>query len=64
MHITMKKAIEVLEINIKEGRKGMPPDVEDSLNLAISNMNTVLFVRHGGAWDFHALFPGEAPEKE
>ncbi len=64
MPITLKKAIEVLEINVKEGRKSMPLDVFYSLNLAISSMNTVLFVRTGGRWDFNALFPGEAPVKE
>jgi len=42
----------------------MPPDVLASLDLAINNMDTVLFVRSGGIWDFKALFPGEAPEKE
>lgn len=63
MAITQKKAIEILELNSKEGRKQMPPDVLASLDLAISEMKTVEYVRSGGLWDFKALFPGEAPEK-
>ena len=62
--IKQSKAIEILELNVKEGHKTMPADVKDALNLAISNMKTVQYVRSGGLWDFKALFPGEAPEKE
>jgi len=64
MQITQRKALEILKLNAQEGRKKMPPDVLASLDLAINNMDTVLFVRSGGIWDFKALFPGEAPEKE
>jgi len=64
MAIKMTKALEILELNVKEGHKKMPPDVKDSLNLAISTMNIVLFIRGGGEWDLKALFPGEAPKKE
>jgi len=64
MFIKMSKAIEILDLNVKEGGKKMPPDVKDSLNLAISTMKTVLFIRGGGEWDLKAVFPGEAPEKE
>lgn len=64
MLIKMQKAIEILDLNVKEGHKKMPPDVAAALNLAINNMKTVQYVRGGGPWDFKALFPGEAPEKE
>jgi len=64
MPITMKKAVEILELNVKEGSKKMPPDVRDALSLAISNMKTTQFIRSGGEWDLKAMFPGEAPEEE
>lgn len=63
MPITMRKAIEVLDLNAKEQHKNMPPDVRDALNLAINCMRTVKFIRGGGDWSFSALFPDEAPEE-
>lgn len=64
MPITMRKAVEVLDLNAKEEHKKMPADVKDSLNLAINTMRTVLYIRSGGKWDLTALFPNEAPEPE
>lgn len=63
MPITMRKAIEVLDLNMQEAHKDMPADVKDSLNLAINTMGTIKFMRKGGNWDIHALFPGELPEQ-
>jgi hypothetical protein len=62
MPITMTKAIEVLDFNMKEAHKTMPEDVKDSLNLAINTMGTVQFIRKGGDWNLNTLFPGEQPE--
>jgi len=64
MPIKMDKAIEILEINAKEGHKTMHPDVKQSLSLAISNMRTTQYIRRGGTWDLHALFPDELPWDE
>ena len=64
MAIKMSKAIEVLDLNIKEAGKKMPPDVKDSLALSVSLMKAVQYVRKGGNWEPHALLPGEAPEEE
>ena len=61
MPIKMDKAIEILELNVKEGHKKMPPDLKQSLSLAISNMRTTQYIRRGGHWDLHALFPDELP---
>jgi hypothetical protein len=64
MPITMSKAIEVLDLNMKEAHKGMPEDVKDALNLAICTMGTVRYIRKGGQWSWTAPLPGEAPEPE
>lgn len=63
MPITLPKAIEILDLNVKEGHKTMPEDVKMALSVAISSMKTVKFVRGGGDWNFAALFPDEAPEE-
>jgi hypothetical protein len=63
MPITMSKAIEILDLNVREDRKKMPQDVRDALNLAINAMKTINYIRKGGNWAFTALFPDEAPEK-
>ena len=34
----LEKAIEILELNLKEAGKSMPPDVKEALELAISDM--------------------------
>ena len=64
MPITMSKAIEVLDLNMKEAHKSMPEDVKDSLDLAINTMRTVKHIRKGGEWSWHGLLPNEAPEPE
>lgn len=64
MPIKMDKAIEILELNIREAHKSMPPDLKDSLNLALSNMLTVQYIRRGAIWDLHALFPDELPYED
>jgi hypothetical protein len=62
MRIKMSKAVEILELNVKEAGKKMPPDVLAAVNLGVSTMKAVLLVRHGGSWDAHALLPDELPE--
>ena len=61
--IKMSKAIEVLDLNVREDRHKMPPDVRASLNLAINCMKTIQFIRGGKQWSFSALFPDEEPEE-
>lgn len=63
MPITMRKAIEILDLNAKEEHKKMSPDVRDALNLAINTMQTVLYMRKGGNWDWHAPLPNEELEE-
>jgi len=64
MPIQMLKAIEILDFIIKVPDNKMPPDLKESLNLAINTMGTVRFIRKGGRWDLQALMPGELPEEE
>lgn len=64
MPITMAKAIEILDLNVVEAHKKIPPDTRTAICLAISTMKTVRYIRKGGQWDLHALFPDEAPEAE
>jgi len=63
MPITMTKAIEILNLNLKEAGIKMPRDTRDALNLAINCMHTIKYVRGGREWSFAALFPDEAPEE-
>jgi hypothetical protein len=62
MPITMAKAIEILDLNMKEAHKSMPGDVKDALNLAINTMGTVRYIRKGGQWSWTAPLPGEEVE--
>lgn len=39
--ITIEKAIEILELNLKEAGKNMAPDVKDSLTLGIEAMKRI-----------------------
>jgi hypothetical protein len=64
MLITMRKAIEILDLNMKEAHKSMPEDVKAALNLGINTMGTVQFIRKGGDWNLKTLFPGEEAEEE
>jgi len=44
--ITIEKAIEIIELNIKEAGKSMPPDVRDALNLSVEAMKRIDRQRH------------------
>jgi hypothetical protein len=63
MPISLNKAVEILELNIKEAGTKMPRDTRDALSLALSSMHTVAYIRGGGQWSFDTLFPGEVPEE-
>lgn len=63
MPITMSKAIEILELNVREGHKTIPHDVRDAICLAINTMRTVKYIRKGGEWSLTAPFPDEELEE-
>jgi len=63
MPITISKAVEIIDLNVKEAGSKMPRDTREALLLAINALKTIKYVRGGGEWSFMALFPDEAPEE-
>ena len=60
--ITIKKSIEILELNIKEAGKRMPPDCKDAIQLGIEAMKEIERWR-GYFPDMASMcLPGEADE--
>lgn len=49
-----KKAKEILEINVKEAGKGMPPDVKDALEIGIKSIGILIELEEHG-WDIDKL---------
>lgn len=62
MPMTMRKAIEILDLNAKVHNKKMPPDVLDALALALATMRAVVYIRGGGNWSWSAPLPDEELE--
>ena len=60
--ITLKKSIEILELNIKEAGKRMPPDCKEALQLSIEAMKRLQDYRRQGLVNPRRLLPGEADE--
>ncbi|MBA7649168.1 hypothetical protein ES703_56962 [subsurface metagenome] len=44
-----KKAKEILELNVKEAGKSMPPDVKDALEVAIKSIDTLIQIEEHGS---------------
>lgn len=59
--MTPLKAIEILELNIREARKKMPPDVLDALKLHVQAMRRLLTMRSHGINQAILPLPGENP---
>jgi len=59
----LKKVIEILQINIREGRKKMPPDVLTALQIALAACTLVKDLRDRDLLIDEYLLPGETPEK-
>jgi len=57
--ITLEKAIEVLELNLNEAGKKMPPDVKDSLSLGVEAMKRIRRQRSQTIPINQPLLPGE-----
>lgn len=64
MLITLSKSIEIMELNLKEADRKMPPDVYASIAIFLALARAVQLVRKGGSWDPHALLPNEKPEDQ
>lgn len=55
------KAIEILEVNINQRNKQMPPDVLDALKLGLEALKSHLRALGGFAHPEQFLLPGETP---
>jgi len=60
--ITVAKAVEILDLNLREAGKKMPPDVRAALRLAVAALQRLQSDRqlHGGP--LRVLLPGEDPD--
>lgn len=62
--ITLKKAIEILDLNLKEAGGKMPPDVKEALQLSREALKRLLSGRNPERRYVCYLLPGEEQEKE
>lgn len=60
--MTLDKAIEILDLNIKEAGKKMPPDVNAALGLGIQALKRWEIHRNECPGCFRELLPGETKE--
>lgn len=59
----MPKVIEILELNVKEAGKKMPPDVKDAVNIGIEASKRYYFLRSLSSIKAFPLLPGETLEE-
>jgi hypothetical protein len=58
--MTLVKAKEIIDLNLKEAGKKMPPDVVIALTLASEDIDRTLYWRGAGHYDFcSVLLPSE-----
>ena len=62
MKITLRKAIEILDLNIREANPKMPPDCEASVWCGIEALQRELKRREYLTAPFYVLLPHEEPE--
>lgn len=58
----LTKAIEILELNLKEAGKKMPPDCKDAVQLGIEAMGALHCHREVWGYSEFKLLPGETEE--
>lgn len=58
----IEKAIEILELNIKEAGKQMPPDCKNAVKLGIEAGKRVILYRKGMYAGLGDLLPGETDD--
>jgi len=63
MQIELSKAIEIIELNIREASHKMPPDVKASLQLLVNCAKRIQLGRVSQAAYYQYILPGEAPER-
>jgi len=59
----LRKAREILQLNLTEADASMPPDVHDALEIHIEAISQLIRFRDGSKVDFTKLLPGETEEK-
>lgn len=57
--MTADKAKEIIDLNIKEAGKKMPPDVKDALQLSSENLERLLYARIVPDAYYTRLLPSE-----
>lgn len=57
--MTLKKAIEILELNLREAGKQMPPDCREAIRLNLESSKRVQLQRDLAGVITPALLPGE-----
>lgn len=62
MKITLSKAIQILDINLKEAAKSMPSDVKTTLELALDNLVGLRTERYMFGYTRLGQLPHEEPD--
>jgi len=62
--MSLEKAIELLDLNLKVAGKSMPPDVKDALALAIAALHSILAQRQDPTIPPHTLLPNEKYDQD
>jgi hypothetical protein len=62
MPITLNKAIEIQELNLKEAGPKMPRDIRDATILGVEALKKWKLLREGRLGPIDPLLPGEEPE--
>jgi len=60
----LDKVIEILQINIGEGRKKMPPDVLTALSIAMEALKKIQYDRLPGNHPLYPYLPGETTQED
>jgi len=60
--MTLKKAIEILELNLLQAGKAMPPDCRDAVQLSIEADRAVIDARANNYYTPIPTLPGETEE--
>lgn len=60
--MNLQKTIEIIDLNIKEAHKNIPPDVKSALQLSVEAMKRIQAGRVAGHILWEDLLPGETQE--
>jgi len=59
MSIKILKALEIIDLNIKEAGKSMPPDVKEALTLAMEALDLICSIRNNASASAFEWLPSE-----